>query len=193
MVITTMEILFIRHTQVGVTPGLCYGHTDVPLASEAKQHIQAVLDKLPWVPGASDCVLTSPALRCETMARTLTSNYTVEPRLREFHFGRWEGKPWAKIPRHEIDAWNADLKDARPPGGESFSEVQGRAVAALNEAIAQVPQRLLVITHGGVIRASMAWFLGLALPDAVRLQIDYGGLCAVRTDSTQTIVDYINR
>ena len=42
-----MEVYLIRHTQVGIESGICYGQTDVPLADSFPLECKRVQEKLP--------------------------------------------------------------------------------------------------------------------------------------------------
>jgi broad specificity phosphatase PhoE len=54
--------------------------------------------------------------------------------------------------------------DARPPGGESFRDVVSRAGLFIDrESAALSPSRLLVVTHGGTVRALQAYASGAPL------------------------------
>lgn len=83
----------------------------------------------------------------------------VDPRLREFDFGQWEGLTWEQIvqrsPHLEPGAW-ADAKSYRPEGGESFAEVQVRAGSFLRDLERDPAPRVLVATHAGVLHAVLA-------------------------------------
>jgi alpha-ribazole phosphatase len=106
---------------------------------------------------------------------------TTDPRLAEMDFGAWEGRPWAAIPRRELDAWAADLTGARPHGGESVADLSARALAALRDA-AQGPVPALVVTHAGVIKAAMAQARG---PAGWQAQVDFGGWLRLNPDMSE--------
>ena len=79
---------------------------------------------------------------------------TLDARLAEIDFGAWEGRPWAAIPRAELDAWAADLLHARPHGGESVAMLLARTRAALADLRA-TGAPCIAVTHAGVIRAAL--------------------------------------
>lgn len=70
----------------------------------------------------------------------------------EMDFGRWEGVPWDRIPRAELDAWAADFDHARPHGGESVAIFAARVEAALSALRDGTPT--LIVTHGGVMKVA---------------------------------------
>ncbi len=93
----------------------------------------------------------------------------ADMRLLEIDFGDWEGRAWSDLPRAQLDLWAADVAGYRMPGGESFADV----VARVGEALTDLREPHLIVSHGGVIRA--AWHLlgGLPIADAAALQIAY--------------------
>nr|WP_163503740.1 histidine phosphatase family protein [Halomonas socia] len=110
-----------------------------------------------------DAVYSSDLSRCrQTLAHALEGceNDTmlyVEPRLREMDFGAYEGKCYDQLkdlPAYR--AWIDSQGEQAPPEGESAAALRARLDAWLAELLeaAEVHawQRVLVVTHGGVIR-----------------------------------------
>jgi len=93
----------------------------------------------------------------------------VEPALIEQSLGEWQGLAHAELPeRLTLPAhpfWpHAGLE--HPPGGESMQHVIDRVGAALERlAAAHADADLVVVSHGGAIRAAVAHALRLH-PDA---------------------------
>lgn len=73
----------------------------------------------------------------------------LEPRLKEVHFGDWEGLTLAEISDRDPEQWQARMTDKwnHPvPGGESYALVARRAGAWMAE---QSPDcRKIVVCHG---------------------------------------------
>ena len=151
-----MKLWLVRHAQVLLPPGICYGATDVAADTAATlSAAQALAAELPpelplWV---------SPLQRCEQLAQALQglrpdlAYKTTEPRLAEMDFGHWEGQAWSSIPQSALDAWVADFASHRFGGRESVAEVMQRVTLAL-DAARQAGQDVAWITHAGVIRAA---------------------------------------
>jgi alpha-ribazole phosphatase len=150
-----MTLILLRHTRPAGSEGLCYGRTDLDLAAD----FEAEADRLAAALPPAVRLLTSPLSRCARLAARLGAARGLvpepDPRLAELDFGAWEGRPWAGIPRHELDRWAADLTGARPHGGETVAELAARAGAALAEAAAG-PVPAIIVTHAGVIKAALA-------------------------------------
>ena len=186
-----MEIYLIRHTAVAVA-GHCYGHHDVALADTFTAEAAAVRAKLPAA--RADYVCSSPSSRCQALAQLLDPAPEFDDRLRELHFGTWENQPWAALPPAELNPWMADYVHTAPPGGETYGQLQDRAVAFLDELAARPGlATALVITHGGVVRALLAHVLGLPLANAFQLNIDFGAVTQLSWAAGRWQVRGVNR
>ena len=157
-----MTLWLVRHAQPLIGKGICYGQLDMPADAEATQ---ACAQELAKVLPDHITVVTSPLQRCELLAPVLLGFrpdliVSVDPRLQEMNFGQWEGRPWADIPKAELDAWTDDFAHYRAgQTGESVSQFMARVAAALDEL--HLKQDTLWITHAGVIRAATLLATGI--------------------------------
>ncbi len=171
-----MPVILVRHTSVSLEPGICYGISEVPLADTFQAEAERVNHSLP--PGPR-LVVSSPSGRCLSLARVLAGDGPVatDPRLHELNFGAWEGRHWDELPRTEVDAWGADFVNRAPPGGESFAQLSARAKACLADLLRRhAGETLVLVTHGGIIRALLATRSGLVLRDAFSIPVDFAGV-----------------
>lgn len=79
----------------------------------------------------------------------------LDPALRERDVGRWSGCTTDEISARwpgELTAWRQGRLD-RPPGGEDDRSLVGRVMPALERLAARPEGFVLVVTHGGAIRA----------------------------------------
>jgi alpha-ribazole phosphatase len=166
-----MILHLIRHPKPIVEQGVCYGRLD--LAAESPAAAAARLrDEMP----AGLPLWSSPLRRCRALAEQLHVQPVLDERLVEMDFGTWEGKRWDDIPRHELDAWAADVAGYAPPGGESPLGLQQRALAFV--ATLTVPEAVIV-THAGVIRTLLAHWQGLPPARWTELVFDYASCTRV--------------
>lgn len=147
-------MIFLRHPQPDVEPGMCYGRTDLDIADIGHAQISRALELTPTVRH----ILASPALRCRKLAVSLAERdgveITFDDRLWEMHMGEFEGMMWNDIDREKTAHWFSDPFNIPTPGGESFSDVQQRVLRALEQAEPDMG----IVCHAGVIRATqMAW------------------------------------
>src|SRR5207237_5727439 len=109
-------------------------------------------------------VYTSPLRRAAATAAPIGERHRLPPRrlddLRELDFGRLEGltfdrieREWPRVHR----AWMCSPTGVRFPGGERYADLERRARAAGREIRAGHPEAtVVVVTHGGVVRAMLA-------------------------------------
>ncbi len=107
-------------------------------------------------------LVSSPACRALDLAKGLSREITVEPRLQELSFGDWEGRRWSDLGRAAINDWRVGLPDAAPPGGESLTALAHRCRIWLDE-IAFADRPVMAITHAGPIRVICALVEGRPL------------------------------
>jgi len=168
----------IRHTRPDITPGICYGRSELPLAASADEEIRAVLDRLPQV----DAVFTSPAARCRRLASTVAAargaSCIDDARLLELDFGRWEGRAWDDISRDEIDRWGADLWNVAPGDGESLSQLWARvAEFCADRRLAEIHEQtrhVVVVAHQGPLRVLHCLGRGVAFDRLFDIDFAFG-------------------
>lgn len=114
--------------------------------------------------GGFDLVVTSDLARAretaDIIADTLGVPVVTDPLLRERCFGVLEGGPLADVTAtySGIEGGRLIDPDARPADGESFRDVVARARRFVSEVASRWPdRRLLVVTHGGMVRALRAY------------------------------------
>jgi alpha-ribazole phosphatase len=168
------RLVALRHTPVGVTPGLCYGQIDVPLAETYPDDLRAVREHLPA--SLYTRVMSSPLQRCHQLAKDLECGAVeTDARLMELSFGHWEGQLWEDIPREVSEYWTEDVVNRAPPAGESFLQIIARVQSFLEDPqVWSAGPQLLVVTHAGVIRALQHLIDGDDYESCLRLPIRFG-------------------
>ena len=166
------EIWLIRH---GVTRanrlGIIQGQSAEPLSSDGREQARKLGRWLAALELEIDALIASPLARAAQTAAIIARHLGVdessiesEARLAERSFGDLEGSDTAPTYRQQAEA--SDPKSWRPPNGESFVDLEARAVAGL-AAIAERPgERALVVSHGGPITALVCRALGMAFEPA---------------------------
>ncbi|WP_104164377.1 histidine phosphatase family protein [Arthrobacter sp. SX1312] len=89
-----------------------------------------------------------------------------DERLRETNAGSWQGLSFAEIDERFPDdnaAWRGGDPEVRAGGAENRVEVGDRMLAAVTEAVERIgrAETLVVVSHGGSIRAALAALMGL--------------------------------
>jgi alpha-ribazole phosphatase len=188
-----MEIYLIRHTTPKIEKGICYGQSDIPLAETFGAENTVLRAGLPE---QVDAVFTSPLNRCYQLATLIsrTSRITTDRRLMEMNFGDWELKKWDAIHEDELNPWMKDFVEVRVPGGENFVDLQKRVHEFTTELITRKLEKVVVVTHAGVIRCFVAAVLGMSLTNAFKMNIDYASVTKIQLheDSCLNKLEYLN-
>ncbi len=153
------------------------GSTDDALTTRGWEQMRAAVgDACPWT-----CIISSPLKRCAEFAVELAERQAIplelDARLREIHFGTWEGKTAAELlawhPEHLTRFWNDPVNNP-PPDAEPLLHFEARVLAAWHEHGAPTAgERVLIITHGGVIRAIVGHMQGLAWPERLGIAVPH--------------------
>jgi len=141
------------------------GHADQPLNDVGREQAGELAETL--ADRAIDVVYSSDLVRAhETaliIAERLELRVEVDAGLREVDVGDWAGRLLTEIEDADPEAfqlWRQGRKAWN--GGESYEEMGERVVAAVLRLAARHPgQTLLIVTHGGSIRACRATAAGL--------------------------------
>lgn len=233
-----MQLHLIRHPRPAVEPGVCYGQTDVGLA----ECPVAIAERLRPLLPETFTLHASPLARARLLAEELGTPQ-LDDRLKEIHFGAWEGRTFADI-GSAIDDWAADPLGFRAPGGESPREMAARVLAWLEEiregplsaprgnkeqtpisrsapraeerAVgAGVPangsspadsrasplpreappraEHLVVVAHGGPLRAIAGHLLGMPAERWIGLDFGCGQVTRIDVESWGVVLKWFNR
>lgn len=172
----------IRHALVEENArAFLYGVMDVPLCEttllEQAPMYRSLADRLP----RSAVWLVTPLSRTRRTAETIFAHgyprteLGVEPGLIEQSLGEWQGLPHADLPeRLSLPAhafWPLGGQE-EPPGGESMAEVISRVGAAMERlAVHHAGHDVVIVSHGGAIRAAVAHALKIGPDNALHLAI----------------------
>ena len=156
------ELLFIRHGQTDWNLEQRFqGQIDVPLNATGQAQAQRLARRLDTE--SCDAFFTSDLLRARQTAAPLAAAWGRHPvalaGLREQNFGVLEGLDLPTIQARHADLWQGWLRQGADyclPGGESLRSFDARVMQTLAELLQLAGgQRLVVVTHGGVL--DMLW------------------------------------
>ncbi|WP_052364937.1 histidine phosphatase family protein [Halotalea alkalilenta] len=162
------------------------GRTDVALSPQGRVEFERAALRL----RPPDRLVSSPLERCRESAERLSQRWAlpleIDQELEEIDFGAWDGVPLERLAREhpkELAAFWADPEASPPPGGEPVSAFRSRIERAWQRLVSPPCERVMVITHAGVIKGWLVAHLGLPGLDAARLAtlgLDYAGLVRFR-------------
>lgn len=184
-----LTLYFVRHGETDWNAARrLQGQTDICLnatgRSQAARNGQ-VLRTLIEDPSAVSFI-SSPLARTretmeivrDTMGLDRTS-FSFEDRLKEIHFGHWEGLTWSELPDRDPVGYQERAADAfnwRPRGGESYFDLTQRAASWL----ADLQKSAVVVSHGGVSRVLRGYLLGLDPKEIADLSVPQDKVLVLR-------------
>jgi alpha-ribazole phosphatase len=167
-----MKLLLIRHGQTNWNLEQRFqGQSDIPLNETGRRQTAALADRLSTEP--FDAVYSSDLQRATETVRTICkSEFLSDPRLREVHFGDWEGLTYDEIKAkhpNTLAAWEANIFKNAPPDGETLEQLSVRVQSMLDELRQKHENHnILIVAHGGVLQTLIC--LALKLPPTMYWQ-----------------------
>jgi broad specificity phosphatase PhoE len=150
------------------------GSLDVGLSNEGVEQIKTLS---PFFDSKElSSIISSPMRRCRETSEILFSKEPIvyDDDLREIDFGEWEGLTFQEIVNRypqQVEQWAHWSLDFCFPGGECTGDFLNRVHRAA-QRITEFPQGdLLLIGHGGVIRALLCYFLQLDPSEYLLFQV----------------------
>lgn len=167
----------------------CYGATDLALAQDPRDAADRLRALLP----VHYALASSPLSRCLQLAQMLGPPPQVDARLSEIDFGDWEMKAFDSLPRAAIDAWAADPFGFRPPGGETAGEMMRRVLGALTALRQRETEALVIVGHGGPLRAIAGHLTGLPRDAWLGLSFDFARATRIDIAGETATIAWSNR
>ncbi len=169
--IPSTTLFLLRHGEVDEqSRKSLYGQLDVrlsPLGLEQSRLAGLALKKHPI-----RAVYSSDLYRARHLGWEVARHHGLQPsvddRLRERHFGDWQGLAWDIIESEhaeDLERYVMNRHSMRVPGkSENFHDVRFRVLPVIREVVARHPNQHIAITaHSGTCRIILAEVLGLTL------------------------------
>lgn len=127
-----------------------------------------------------DHIYSSTLKRAHTTSEIINTyvnrNITTSEDLVEINVGKWEGMTWDKIKleyEEFLEQWMKDRVNVPMPKGESYGEVQMRAVKFLKDMVENCTyNNVVVVTHGALLRALICEVLSIDLNTGGNFEVD---------------------
>jgi alpha-ribazole phosphatase len=177
----TIQIVLLRHARTDLHGCFC-GHLDPSLGAQGREQLSTIIHTLSHI--APRAIWSSDLRRARETAEPIAKHFGLDSEassgFREMNFGKWEGLTWKEVELHypeDARAWAELFPHHRPPGGESFLELQARVVDQVEQLATRAePGCTLVVTHAGFIRAAVGWVLGVPDGRISRIGQNHGAL-----------------
>jgi broad specificity phosphatase PhoE len=177
----------IRHAEHGLLGHAIVGRAPgVRLSPEGSRQAEALAETLE---GSSIRALySSPLERARATAVPVAARLHLEVQiadeLNEIEFGEWTNRTLAEL--HDLQEWrrlNIFRSGSRIPGGETMVEVQGRMLRLIERLCSGHPARTVaLISHGDVIKATLAHYLGVPIDLFSRIEISPASISVLRVE-----------
>ena len=191
-------VLLVRHGQTPTTGKILPGRAGgLHLSETGHAQASAVAERLARLPKI-DAVYASPLERTRETAKPIAEarglKVRIERGLLEADIGTWTGQELKAVRKApEWKAVHAYPSGFRFPGGESFVEMQNRALAALERLRAAHPGGTVVaVSHADVIKAAVAHALGTHLDLFQRIVVSPCSVTAISYSTAGPIVLSVN-
>ena len=201
-----MDLILIRHveTQNNKSGGYMGRSIDTPTTPEGARRFKCTLQAFrERVPIPKDAVtLCSPSLRCKQTLEIvndtlgLPHSIIVASEFAETDYGDFEGKDADDIKRQYpnlIKTWLHKPAQMRFPNGESYVEVQRRAIRKIRELEVAWPDKMvLVCTHVDVIKMILCALLDISINMKVFFDISNGSFTYITSTYRGLTVKTLN-
>ena len=177
------EIILIRHGETEWnSQKRMQGHSNSDLSEVGRGQIQALGELMKNV--SFDHIYSSDSLRARQTAEAITqySGHTLQfdQRIREKNLGVFEGLTSTEAKERHPEIYRL-FKTAGAnyviDEGESTQQLLERALEFIEEIRLRHPQeRVVMVTHGGVVRVLMKYALGLSIDSPTRFIIKNTGI-----------------
>jgi broad specificity phosphatase PhoE len=176
------------------------GHADATLNDRGRRQAQLVAARMQAEAVAFDAIYSSDLDRAFKTAWAIAATTGVPvqllPPLREMDVGNWSGFTFAEIQqRYPVETrLLVEGQDLPRGGGETFAALQRRVVRSVTDIATHRPgETILLVTHGGCIRALLAH--AARFDGHTAFQPDHIGntsISIIRCDSERWHIDRIN-
>ncbi len=134
-------------------------------------------------------VFSSDLRRAMRTALPIAGSHGCRPEpvrdLREIGLGEWEGRTFDEVRAQypeEFERRGQDLAGYRPPGGESFADLQQRALRAFTDIAEKTGGDLVIVAHAGVNRVILCHLMRRPLQELFSIPQDAARVSIVWED-----------
>jgi broad specificity phosphatase PhoE len=176
------HFVFIRHGAHDLLGKRIAGRqSGVHLNATGVEEAERLATRLSLLP--IDAIFSGPLERVRETAAPICRQFnlplSIAEEFTEVDFGDWTNCTLAELNR--LPRWrhfNSYRSSTAPPNGELMLEIQTRVLRKLTELMTQ-HRCVVIVSHGDVIRAVLAHFLGTHLDLFQRIEIDPASISVV--------------
>ena len=170
------------------------GWRDVPADLSDTAQIAQLIDHLPQ----AAVLISSDLQRASATADAIQTTHrrlAHEPRLRELHFGVWDGMMFEQVAARDPELsrayWEAP-GDIRAPEGESWNDAAARAAQVVDALNKEGHSDIIAVAHFGIILTQLQRASGKTVYDTLAQPIDPLSVTELHHDAGQWKVASVN-
>ncbi len=195
----TTKIVLVRHGETEWNKTSRYqGVKDVELNEKGKKQAKKLFDYLK--DEKFDTIYSSTLKRAQETIQGIADYQNKEiitiSELMEIDFGQWEGLTFSEIEKDYPDLakkWAKDPTCCKPPDGEHIREVEERVGETIDKIVDDNPdKKILIATHGGIIRIIFAYLLGLPLSRIFSIEVENVSISRINFYEHYPVVKLLN-
>jgi alpha-ribazole phosphatase len=154
------------------------GQTDPQLSSEGINQAEKLASEFLKYPITG--IYSSDLLRASQTAAIIAGksglSVRAEKRFREINMGDWENLTFSEVRSKYADEFEKrgrQIAHYRRPGGESFADVQARALAAFKDIALNCRGDVVIVAHAGVNRVILCSLMSIPIEDIFTIKNEY--------------------
>src|SRR6056297_444566 len=193
------EIVLVRHSETEWNKNSRYqGVMDVDLNEKGQKQAQQLYEFLK--DEEFDTIYSSTLKRAyetiQDIAKYQNKEVITIADLMEIDFGKWEGLTFSEIEKDYPDLakkWAKDPTCCKPPEGEHIKEVEQRVGKTIDKIVDDNPdQKILIATHGGIVRIVFAYLLDLPLSRIFSIEVENVSISRIKFYKHYPVVKLLN-
>lgn len=186
-----LNLYLLRHGETDWNKiGRFQGWTDIPLNETGRTQARSIASTLKELEFLH-CVSSDLGRAQETLSLATENRYPLhqDKRFREIFCGAWEGqtKDTLREQNEHIEKYFIDPLNFPPRDGETLHQLLERSAAALQELLdtyRTATGNILIVSHGGTIRALLTHLMGTGLHAWNSFYINNCGLAHIIIEPT---------
>lgn len=170
------RFLLIRHAVTdAIGKNLSGRMAGIHLNEEGEAQAQDLAHRLAVLP--IEAIYCSPVDRArqtaEPIAKVLQLQTIMRTDFQEIDYGEWTGETITGLSAQpQFALFNSFRSNTRIPGGETMLEAQARFISGLQKLAAKhMGRTVAVVSHSDMIKAALAFYLGIPLDMMQRIEI----------------------
>jgi len=169
------NLILVRHLKKDAPrENAFYGSTDLPILPIEVDEVEC----------SESLIYSSSMIRCKQTADLYfpSKEKSIIDEAKECDFGSWEGMTFEEIADqypNDVDEWKSG-KDFTFPNGERIKDFSDRVEKMSQELIQKQEKNIILVTHAGVIRFMLCYFLGIEYTKSMAFNVDPGSFSCIK-------------